>query len=153
MGVLVVTPFLLVLRRARWPRNVPLRRWAESAALMLCTLLATLLATRTASPALLFLVFPFLIWAAFRFQLAGAAPCALGVSTLTITAAASEVGPFAGQNLFANMVTLQAFNGATALTALLLAALITERNATHEEIKRVCARLAEMVAGIEPDKR
>ncbi|MEJ8656675.1 MASE1 domain-containing protein [Streptomyces halotolerans] len=153
MGVLVVTPFLLVLRRVRWPRGVRPSRWAEAVALAVCTLLATLLATATGSSSLLFLVFPFLIWAAFRFQLAGAAPCALGVSTLAIYAATREAGPFAGQDLFSNMVTLQAFNGTTALTALLLAAVITERNQTHEEIRRVCARLAEMVAGIEPRDR
>ncbi|MFI1399100.1 MASE1 domain-containing protein [Streptomyces sp. NPDC020681] len=150
MGVLVVTPFLLVLRRARWPRDVGGGRWIEAAVLLLGTLGATLLATSTASSALLFLVFPFLIWSAFRFQLAGAASCALGVSTLAILAAARESGPFAGHDLFANMVTLQAFNGTTALTALLLAAVITERNETHEEIKQVCARLAEMVAHMEP---
>jgi integral membrane sensor domain MASE1 len=119
----------------------------------LCTFGVTLLATLTTNSSLLFLVFPCLIWAAFRFQLAGAAPCALMVSTLAIMAAARGLGPFAGHDLLANMVTLQAFNGATALTALLMAAVITERNQTHEEIKRVCARLAEMVAGIEPRDR
>ncbi|MGW2561246.1 MASE1 domain-containing protein [Streptomyces sp. NPDC001514] len=153
MGVLVVTPFLLVLRRAQWPRNVPLRLWAEAVALALTTYFVTILATRSTSSTLLFLVFPLLIWAAFRFQLAGAAPCALAVSTLTIFAAARQVGPFAGKDLFSNMVTLQAFNGCAALTALLLAAVITERNETHEEIKRVCARLEEIVAEADPRER
>ncbi|MGW1881749.1 MASE1 domain-containing protein [Streptomyces sp. NPDC001970] len=153
MGVLVVTPFLLVLRRAHWPRNVSLPRWAEAVALAVATFLVTILATRTSNSTLLFLVFPLLIWAAFRFQLPGAAPCALAVSTLTIVAAARQVGPFAGQDLFSNMVTLQAFNGCAALTALLLAAVITERNATHEEIKRVCARLEEIVADVDPRER
>ncbi|MFF3321870.1 MASE1 domain-containing protein [Streptomyces sp. NPDC002889] len=150
MGVLVVTPFLLALRRFRWPPKARPRRWIEATALLLGTLFATILATGTTSAALLFLVFPFLIWAAIRFQLAGAATCALGVSTLAILAAARQSGPFADLDLFADMVTLQAFNGTTALTALLLAAVITERNETHEEIKRLCARLAEMVAEIEP---
>ncbi|NUK04749.1 MASE1 domain-containing protein [Streptomyces lunaelactis] len=153
MGVLVVTPFLLVLRRARWPHETGIGRWIEGAALVVGTILVTILATSTTGSTLLFLTFPFLIWAAFRFQLAGAAPCALAVSTLTILAAAREDGPFAGRDLFTNMVTLQAFNGAAALTALLLAAVITERNETHEEIKRVCSRLAEMVAGVEPHER
>lgn len=48
------------------------------------------------------------------------------------------------------MVTLQAFNGTTALTALLIAAVITERDRTHEKLTRVCARLSEMVARMEP---
>jgi integral membrane sensor domain MASE1 len=149
MGVLVVAPFLLVIRTARWPR-APLRRWGEAAALLLGTLSVTYLATGTSITSLLFLVFPFLIWAALRFQLAGAVPCALAISTLAILAAARRLGPFAHQDLFVNMVTLQAFNGVAALTALLLSAVIIERNRTHEEIRRVFAQLSEMVAQMEP---
>ncbi|MFF9016925.1 MASE1 domain-containing protein [Streptomyces sp. NPDC014870] len=150
MGILVVTPFLFVLRRARWPSRAGPGRWIEAVALALGTFLVTLLATRTDDSNLLFLVSPFLIWAAFRFRLAGAAPCALGVTILAVLAAAGEHGPFTGEDVFADMVTLQAFNGTTALTALLLAAVITERDETHEEIKQVCTRLAEMVARLEP---
>ncbi|MGW2017129.1 MASE1 domain-containing protein [Streptomyces sp. NPDC001927] len=150
MGILVVTPFLFVLRRARWPARAGPGRWIEAVALALGTVLVTLLATRTPDSSLLFLVSPFLIWAAFRFRLAGAAPCALAVSILAILAAAAHRGPFDGEDVFADMVTLQAFNGTTALTALLLAAVITERDETHDEIKQVCARLAEMVARMEP---
>ncbi|WP_309140320.1 MASE1 domain-containing protein [Streptomyces sp. PKU-EA00015] len=150
MGVLVVAPFLLVLRGARWPRRAGPGRWAEGAALVAATVFVTSLATRTPHTTLLFLVFPVLIWAALRFQLAGAAPCALAASTQAILAAAGESGPFAGQDLFSSMVTLQAFNGTTALTALLLAAVITDRNRTYEEIKQVCIRFADMVAEMEP---
>lgn len=146
MGVLVVTPFLLTVRSARSPRGTPAARWWEAAALGLCTLGVGYLATSTTHASLLFLPFPFLIWAAFRFQLAAAAPCALAFSTLAILAAARRVGPFAHHSLAGNMVTLQAFNGTVALTALLLAVVITERNRTHDEIQRVCARLAELVA-------
>ncbi|MFJ3927400.1 MASE1 domain-containing protein [Streptomyces sp. NPDC090022] len=150
MGILVVTPFLLVLRKARWPSRAGPGRWFEAVALAVGTVSVTLLATRTPDSTLLFLVSPFLVWAAFRFRLPGAAPCALAVSTLAILAAAADTGPFAGEDVFADMVTLQAFNGTTALTALLLAAVITERDKTYEEIKRVCVRLTEMVARMEP---
>lgn len=150
MGILVVTPFLLVLRRARWPVRASPGRWVEAVALAAGTVVVTLVATRTSDSSLLFLVSPFLIWAAFRFQLAGAAPAALTVSTLAIVAAARGVGPFAHEELFTDMVTLQAFNGTTALTALLLAAVITERNRTHDEISRLCARFAVMLAQLDP---
>ncbi|MFJ8013480.1 MASE1 domain-containing protein [Streptomyces sp. NPDC096339] len=150
MGILVVTPFLLVLRKARWPSRAGPGRWLEAVALALGTVSVTLLVTRTPDSTLLFLVSPFLIWAAFRFRLPGSAPCALVVSTLAILAAAGNKGPFAGEDVFTVMVTLQAFNGTTALTALLIAAIITERDRTYEEIKQVCVRLAEMVARMEP---
>ncbi|MEL5955976.1 MASE1 domain-containing protein [Streptomyces sp. CLV115] len=144
MGVMVVTPFLLVVRNARLPRGVSPARWAEAVALGGCTLGVTLLATDT-SASLLFLVSPFLIWSAFRFERAGAACCALAVSTLAILAAGRMTGPFAHHSLLTNMITLQAFNGTTALTALLLAAVVTERSRTYREIKRLCTQLSEKV--------
>ncbi|XNR88479.1 MASE1 domain-containing protein [Streptomyces sp. R-74717] len=146
MGVMVVTPFLLVVRRARWPHGVGLPRWAEATALVACTVTVTVLATDTPNASLLFLVFPFLIWAAFRFERAGAACCALGVSIFAILAAGRMTGPFAHHGLLTNMITLQAFNGATSLTALLLAAVVTERNRTYQEIKRLCVQLTEKVS-------
>ncbi|MFF8918710.1 MASE1 domain-containing protein [Streptomyces sp. NPDC015032] len=146
MGVMVVTPFLLALRRARRPHDVGPARWAEAATLVACTVTATFLATETSHASLLFLVFPCLIWAAFRFGRGGAACCALGVSVFAILAAGRMTGPFSHHGLLTNMITLQAFNGAVSLTALLLAAVITERERTYQEIKRLCAQLSEKVA-------
>ncbi|MFE9449720.1 MASE1 domain-containing protein [Streptomyces sp. NPDC006739] len=145
MGVLVVAPVLLVLRSAR-PLNAPLSRWVEGLLLLAATLLVGFL--ETGHTPLLFLGFPLLIWAAFRFQLAGAAPCALAVSTYAIIAATRGTGPFAGQDLLADMITLQAFNGSSSLTALLVGAAVSERNSTQREIARACGQLAEMVARI-----
>jgi integral membrane sensor domain MASE1 len=103
MGVLAVTPVLLVLRSARWPRGAPPSRWAEGILLLAVTVCVGLV--ETSDTPLLFLGFPLLIWAAFRFQLAGAASCALAVSTFAIIAAAQNTGPFAGHDLFTNMIT------------------------------------------------
>ncbi|MCQ8830561.1 hypothetical protein [Streptomyces malaysiensis] len=46
-----------------------------------------------------------------------------------------------------------AANGATALTALLLSAIIAERNATRRQIERVCAQLTGVVFRLTPDER
>lgn len=150
MGVLVVTPLLLVLRRARLPQHA--YRMAEMAALLVVTAIVTLLAARS-SLSLLFLVFPLLIWAAVRFQLAGTAPCMLLVSVLTISAATDRAGPFARHALFEIMVNLQALNGSAALTALLLAALVTEQNNIRLRIGQACMDLAEVVEHLAPGKR
>ncbi|MEV1240135.1 MASE1 domain-containing protein [Nonomuraea sp. NPDC049750] len=152
MGVLVVTPILLVLRTSRAPWDARLSRWGEAVALAVGTLLITVMAT-VSSINLLFLVFPFLIWAALRFQLAGAAGCALIVSTVAIVAAAQGSGPFAEHGLFLNMVTLQAFNGAASLTALLLAAIIAERNQAHDRLEHICARLTEVADRVDRERR
>ncbi|MCX5403564.1 MASE1 domain-containing protein [Streptomyces sp. NBC_00335] len=149
MGVLLVTPLLLVLRRARLPRDP--YRVAEAAALAVTVSAVTLTATRS-SLSLLFLVFPLLIWAAVRFRLPGSAPCALLVSVLAITAATDRAGPFAGHTLFEIMVNLQALNGAAALTALLLAALVTEQDNVRLKIEELCEDLADVVARLAPPK-
>ncbi|MGW1773466.1 MASE1 domain-containing protein [Streptomyces sp. NPDC002104] len=149
MGVLLVTPLLLVLPRARLPRD-PYRA-AEAAALAVAVGAVTLTFTRS-SLSLLFLVFPLLIWAAVRFRLPGSAPCALLVSVLAITAATDRVGPFAHHTLLEVMVNLQALNGAAALTALLLAALVTEQDNVRLKIEEVCEDLAEVVARLAPPK-
>ncbi|MFG2291333.1 MASE1 domain-containing protein [Streptomyces sp. NPDC048595] len=150
MGVLVITPVLLLLSTARWPlaRRVPLLRWAEAVLLVGCTFTVTVLAV-SSSMNLLFLVSPCLMWAAFRFERAGAAPCALLVSSVAIVAAAQGSGPFALHDLFTNMVILQAFNGITALTALLLAAVITERHNTQRQILQVVVQLSEAVTQLD----
>ncbi|MFI6358197.1 hypothetical protein ACIBJF_37530 [Streptomyces sp. NPDC050743] len=46
------------------------------------------------------------------------------------------------------MITLQAFNGSAALTALLLSAVVSERNQAQREIARACGQLATMAARI-----
>lgn len=143
MGVLLVTPVLLVLRSAHRPRDVPPARWVEGLLLAVATVGVGVV--QTGPTPLLFLCFPLLIWAAFRFQLAGAAPCALVVSTFAILAATKGAGPFAGHDLLSRMTTLQAFNGSAALTALILGAAVSERNRTQREIARACGQLAEMV--------
>lgn len=61
-------------------------------------------------------------------------------------AAEDGSGPFAGIDLFVKLITLQSFNGSAALTGLLLAALIAERNHTYQEIERACLRLAKVMS-------
>ncbi|TPQ20692.1 MASE1 domain-containing protein [Streptomyces sporangiiformans] len=151
MGVLVIAPFLLAVRTARWPRGAPVLRWAEAVALLGGTVAVSAVATRS-SLDLLFLVVPFVIWAAFRFQLAGAAPCVLIASVIAIDAGADGTGPFSGHDLLAKMVILQAFNGTVSLTALLLSAIITERNRTVREIEEVVERLTEALSRLAPDE-
>jgi integral membrane sensor domain MASE1 len=151
MGVLFITPLLLAARTARLPRGSPVWRWAEALLLLGGTAAVAVLATRT-SINLLFLVVPFLIWAAFRFQLLGAAPCALIASLIAIHAGAIGSGPFVGHNLLAKMVILQAFNGTVALTALLLSAIVAERDQTLRALQDACDDLAEALSRLVPDQ-
>ncbi|THA59410.1 hypothetical protein E6R62_00390 [Streptomyces sp. A1136] len=150
MGVLVGTPVLLALPMTGLPRDV--YRTAEAVALSAAAVLVTLVVTRS-SLSLLFLVFPLLIWAAVRFQLAGAAPCALLISAAAVSAATDRAGPFAHHSTLEIMANLMALNGCVALTALLLSALVTEQNNVRLKIQQACEDLAELVNRLSPRAR
>ncbi|MFF3918119.1 MASE1 domain-containing protein [Streptomyces sp. NPDC001852] len=142
MGVLLVTPLLLLLHRARWPP--PLGRWQEATALAVVTWAVVPVAVYS-SISVLYLVYPLLIWAALRFQLVGSMLCALLMSVLATVAATDRAGAFAGLSQIEIMAKLQAFNGAMALTALLLSALITEQRNTRNSVEKACQELVEVL--------
>ncbi|MGV9788339.1 MASE1 domain-containing protein [Streptomyces sp. NPDC004673] len=142
MGVLLVTPFLLLLSHAEGP--LPRARWREAAAL-------AVVAACVVPPAvfshfsLLFLVYPLIIWGALRFELVGSMLCALATSVLAAVAANDQAGAFQGLSRVEIMAKLQGFNGTMALTALLLSAVITEQRHTRRSVKRACEELVEVL--------
>ncbi|GGX18549.1 MASE1 domain-containing protein [Streptomyces lomondensis] len=154
MGVLIVTPVLLLLYRVRRPLR--LSRWKEASGLALIVCCVVPLAAHS-SVSLLFLVYPLLIWAALRFQLAGSMLCALFASVMATVAATDRSGPFERLTRVEVMIKLQAFNGAMALTALILSAVITEQINTRRSVERACQELVEVLehltAGEAPDGR
>ncbi len=150
MGVLMVVPLLLVLRRLRWPHTVSAYRLAEVTFLLVGSLVVCVLGERLLG--VLFLAFPFLGWASLRFQLAGSAPVALIASVVAMHAAVNGNGPFAGDDLLKAMVTLQLYNGAVALGGLFLAVTITERNQARSDIDQTATRLGEIVTHLDRSK-
>jgi integral membrane sensor domain MASE1 len=142
MGVLLVTPVLLLLHTVRSPPH--LTRWKEAAVLAVIIVALVPLATRS-HISLLFLVYPLLIWAALRFQLAGSMLCALFTSVTVTIAATDEVGTFARLTRVEVMIELQAFNGTMALTALLLSAVITEQRNTRRSVELACQELVQVL--------
>ncbi|MFC9913142.1 MASE1 domain-containing protein [Streptomyces sp. NPDC127197] len=154
MGVLIVTPVLLLLHGLRRPLHVT--RWKEALGLAVIACGVVPVATHS-SVSLLFLVYPLLIWAVLRFQLAGSMLCALFTSIMATVAATDRAGPFAGLTRVEVMTKLQAFNGAMALTALLLSAVITEQRNTRRSVERACQELVEVLehltAGESPSGR
>lgn len=131
MGVLVVTPFLLSLVLAgRGPRWDGLRRLEAVFVLVLVTAIVGLAALSRLP--VLFLALPVVGWAAWRFQLRGAAPAALIASLLATWAAAHGQGSFEASGLLDRMLVLQAFNACTALTSFFLAAVVSERRQQHD---------------------
>ena len=83
-----------------------------------------------------YVVFPALIWAAYRFGPPGATLAIAIVAGLTIGITAAEVGPFFQQTIDHRTLGTQIFIDVTAITTLLLAAVVCER-------ERSAAALAE----------
>jgi integral membrane sensor domain MASE1 len=145
IGVLTVAPLLLIARRLRFPWHVNPSRVAEAVGLIVGTLLVTAFAVMSSAD-LLFLPFPFLIWAALRFHQAGAVPAALIASTVAILGATRGAPAFAGLDLTTKMITLQAFAGSVALTALIHATITAERDQARREVDEACAQLTRAVS-------
>ncbi|MFC3451185.1 MASE1 domain-containing protein [Amycolatopsis speibonae] len=148
MGVLTITPLLLLVPRFRLPVRVPLARWGEAVALALSGLGASILAT-TSTPKL-FLVFPILVWAALRFRQAGALLCSLCACTFAIFAAARGHGPYGSYELAARMLHVQAFDATVGLTALALSTVVLQRDRATAEITDAWRQITEMVDMIAP---
>ncbi|MFJ4876934.1 MASE1 domain-containing protein [Streptomyces sp. NPDC088745] len=142
MGVLLVAPLLLAPVGAT--KSAGLGRWKEMLCLSAVALVVVPLAV-LGEMSVLFLVFPLLIWVALRFQLAGSMLCALFASVLTTYEANTQQGAFVGLSAVEVMVKLQAFNGAAALTALMLSAMVSEQRATRRSVQDACGELAEVL--------
>jgi integral membrane sensor domain MASE1 len=143
MGVIIITPLLLLLPRVRWPPGRP-RHWVQAVALTLITGVLVWLATHR-SESMLFLVFPLLAWGALTFQHAGSMLCALYASVMASVAATDRTGPFRGLTDLEALLKLQAFNGSMALTALLLSAVIAEQRNMRRSVERACQELVEVL--------
>jgi len=148
MGVLAITPLLLLAPRFRLPRGVPLARRGEAAALSLFGLGTAILASTTMSK--LFLVFPVLVWAALRFRQAGALMRSLCVCTFTIFAAIHGLGPYGSYALAARMLHVQAFDATVGLTALVLSTIVLQRDRATAEITDAWRQITAMVDLIAP---
>ncbi len=149
LGVLVITPFLLVLPRLVRPRPLAVWRLVEAIGLLVCTAGLTWIVTMGDGQQSLFLVFPLLIWAAWRFQLEGAAPCVVAASIVIVYSALERSGLFAGSNAQSALITAQAFVAAIAITTLFLAVAVTERNTAREQIDHASHELVRVVNTLE----
>jgi PAS domain S-box-containing protein len=128
MGVLVVAPLLLTGRDL----ISVYRGWRLVEA---CFLLIAILVSSAAifggaavrDDVLAFVVFPFVIWAALRFRVAGAAMAGLLAASVAVWGTAHGHGPFVNHSPLHNAGLLQIFVAVISLTGLILAAVINER--------------------------
>jgi PAS domain S-box-containing protein len=151
MGVLVVAPLLLtgqdLLRVCRgW-------RVLEACLLSIAILIASaaVFTPRAAvrDDVLAFVVFPFVIWAAIRFRVAGAAVAGLLSASFAVWGTAHGFGPFVNHTPLHIAMLLQVFVAVTSLTGLILAAVINEREQIGEAFESEKRLLSESEAAKE----
>jgi signal transduction histidine kinase len=124
-GGLVVLPLILAWARdplAAWRR---IRTWEGAAVIAAVTALGVV-AVSTEEP-ITYMVFPALIWVAFRFGAPGATLSIAITAAVAIGVTAHDVGPFSQQAIDHRTLSTQLYIAVAALTTLFLTAVVSER--------------------------
>lgn len=146
-GVIVVAPLLLTWSQP--PRAAAATGSRVETAVFLILLLAAgqlifgnwPLSGRSGAPTV-YLAFPLLMWAAFRFGQRGATTAVLIMTAMAILGTARGAGPFQDVAVPESLWLLQAYGGVLAISTLTLAAVVTERH-KMEEVLNECNRSLE----------
>lgn len=139
VGALLIVPLLLTWLEES--TEGPRQRLAEGITLVLSIAIvgllvySELLLPRTAHYPIGHLITPLLLWAAFRLGPRGAATAMAVVTAIAVWGTAHGIGPFAQPDLNDGLLLLQAYIGNMAITALVLAAIVTERRRAQEKLR------------------
>jgi PAS domain S-box-containing protein len=144
MGVLIVAPSLLSLRRSSTRTPGSSSRVTEAVVAFTGVVVATRVIFEV-DLGLLYLPFPFIIWLSWRFGQRGAAAAALAASAIATWAATQGIGPFIDRSLLSSMATLLAFNASVALASFVLAAVGSERAEAHAVLVQTGVELEQQV--------
>jgi integral membrane sensor domain MASE1 len=138
-GNLVVAPAIMVAI-THWPYRRAPGRAIEAVAAGIGLASAAFVAFYFDVPRA-FVVFPFMIWAALRFWQPGAVAAGLIVAGFAIPLTANDHGSFAGLNLDDRLQLAQTFVGITSISALILAAVMTERQRIEDAARYISETL------------
>jgi serine phosphatase RsbU (regulator of sigma subunit) len=93
-----------------------------------------------------YVVFPFLIWAALRFWQPGAAAASLIVAVVAVAFTANGEGPFASGGPDQRLLLAQTFVAVAGISALVLAAVTSERARAEGAMREIAVTLQESLA-------
>lgn len=134
MGVIVVAPLILSfsrLARLQFDSRLEFTGLAAAAFGVAFLVFGHRFGLGAADNVLVFLVFPFVIWAAIRFEIAGSAVVSALVAAVAIWRTASGLGPFVQPSPIRGATLLQVFLAVISVSGLALAAVIAEREAAQ----------------------
>src|SRR6266550_263950 len=152
-GIIIVTPLILLWTDAppearRLSRKLETTGFALGLALTAYAVVSTdaIAGTRGPSPVLLFLSFPFIIWAAFRFEEREVAATIAALCAIAIASTIIGRGPLPSDSINTSLLLLLAFVGIAAVTGLVLSAVVDERRRATEALRQARDGLARRVA-------
>ncbi len=134
MGVIVIAPLVLTFPRVahlRGQNRLEFVGLACAAFGVSFLVFDHRLGIGVADNVLAFLVFPFVIWAAIRFGIAGASIVSALVAAVAVWATAVGLGPFVQPDPIRGATLLQVFLGVISISGLALAAVVAEREAAE----------------------
>jgi signal transduction histidine kinase len=141
LGALVIAPVLLVWASAA-PQRAKKGVYIEAAGLSLSLALVTWYVFSSPHPigvfhqALIYLIFPFTIWAALRFGQRGATAATVLVSGIAIWGTVQGEGPLSLGTKNESLILLQTFLAVVSLTSQILAAATIERRKATEDLRQ-----------------
>ncbi len=147
LGALVVAPLLLTWISRPW-MQASKRSMLEGSILLVLLALITWFVFSSLPPsgvfhqALIYVIFPFVIWAALRFGQRGATVAIALVSGIAIWGTSQGMGPFSSESKNDSLVLLQTFTAVVSLTALILAAATIERRKATDALRQKADDLA-----------
>ena len=140
-GALVVVPLAIA-----WSRPVRADDWQgrplEAVAVLVVVAVLTDIAFMSDAP-ITYIVFPALMWAALRFGQRGATLAVAIAAALTIWDTTHFSGPFAFESITRSVLATQLYIAVAALTALCLAAVVSERELFARRLQASRLRLIE----------
>jgi integral membrane sensor domain MASE1 len=140
-GDLIFAPALLIAA-THWPFDRAAGRAPEALALALAlTGVSVLVFSQDTN--LVYVVFPLLIWAALRFWQPGAAAASLIVAAVAVAFTANGQGPFVSGGPDERLLLAQTFVAVAGMSALILAALTSERARAEQAMREIAVTLQE----------
>ncbi|MBE0684626.1 MAG: MASE1 domain-containing protein [Anaerolineaceae bacterium] len=149
LGLLVITPLLLIWF-THWPLNWKSKTFLEGVIVIVLLLIVTSYVFtnqqigQVAHEAMIYLIFPFVIYAALRFTQLGAVNSVALVSGIAIYGTVIGSGPLVRATINESLILLQTFMGVVALIALTLSATTNQRKKAEEALQHRIEDLAKL---------
>ncbi len=149
LGLMVITPLILVWF-THWPINWKSKKFLEGLIVIFLLLIVTSYVftnqqiEQVAHEAMIYLIFPFIIYAALRFTQLGAVNSVTLVSGIAIYGTVIGSGPLVRGTINESLILLQTFMGVVSLTALTLSATTNQRKKAEEALQNRIEDLAKL---------